>query len=1179
MATITSLKFDISAKWDGTEIRKAQADLAKLQGQLDALNGKKIKIEADTSGSAQIDDLKEKLDTVKKDTTIKLSADTLKANEDVERFREKIRQLGTETARPKVDVETGKASAAIDYIKAKLRSLNGGGGGSGGGSSGGGGLFAKMFGGNSDQIGIGIGNLSFRVSGLTLGLLYLNAALGAGILLLGALGAAGALAGSALMLALPTALTLIAFKFATMTTAGKKAFAQLKSDLASTLQNAAQPMIKAIIDGFGQLDAGVKKLAPGIKSLFSAAAPTIQPFINAILLLVQSMLPGMVAALKAMAPVMQGLQLGMQDLGRNVGQMFTGLSQGAAGFGSAIRITLGQVGIFLGQLGTAWGQTANGGSAMLQGLLEGVNNLVSAMNNDLIPAVQTMGGLMGGFLGQLGTSLGNVLGSVFRGVQILGPALQPLSTFLAALATGLGSLITGLASGLTPAIRAMSGPLSQLVMVIGSSLGGALKLILPVLGQLIAQLATALAPIITALVPPLAQIIAALLSGFEPVLRAITPILVDAADALGTILGWLRPIMPILGPLAVGIWALTAAWGALDASMIANPIGLVVAALAALVLAIVYLATRTQFFQKLWDDVWNGIKIGFNAFVNFMRTPFGIFAALLMGPIGVLILVAANWKTIWDGILTAGLYVWHAINLAWDDTGKALKSAWDTVSNALKGAWDVFWSNLKQDAAKPWQEINSAWHDTINGLKSAWDTVSGTISSAWSSFWNGLVSTAKTIWTGIEDVFKTPINVVISIWDSVAGVFGLPKVNKLADGGMVGNGTSAGIGHGALLAGGGHVRGPGTSTSDDIPAWLSDGEFVMPAKRVKQYGVGMMEQMRSGKFADGGLVGMQGFWPGGGVVGGIVHLAKKGVSGLTGLVEKGLDALKNITADVAYDVAAPIVHGVESGVPDPFMSGVTEPLGGMPKDMITKVGEGILSIFKHNQDSAKSAMEALGGALPTAAHEAILQGALKRAGVAQSDWPKWLAGLNTLITRESGWNPSSINLTDSNAKAGHPSQGLMQLIPGTFAAYGMGGSITDPVSNVVAGIRYILSRYGDISKVQQANAHLAPKGYDMGGPLLPGLTLANNTTGTVEGVLNPTGLAAVGGISGLTALNSGNGFGALVTGTQSGGGITLNINIEVNEASDMDVDELVAEIEAKLVPKITMAITAKVGSR
>lgn len=45
------------------------------------------------------------------------------------------------------------------------------------------------------------------------------------------------------------------------------------------------------------------------------------------------------------------------------------------------------------------------------------------------------------------------------------------------------------------------------------------------------------------------------------------------------------------------------------------------------------------------------------------------------------------------------------------------------------------------------------------------------------------------------------------------------------------------------LKDGGHVRGPGTGTSDSIPAMLSDGEFVMPADTVRKVGVRRLQDL------------------------------------------------------------------------------------------------------------------------------------------------------------------------------------------------------------------------------------------------------------------------------------------------------------------------------------------------
>ena len=56
-------------------------------------------------------------------------------------------------------------------------------------------------------------------------------------------------------------------------------------------------------------------------------------------------------------------------------------------------------------------------------------------------------------------------------------------------------------------------------------------------------------------------------------------------------------------------------------------------------------------------------------------------------------------------------------------------------------------------------------------------------------------------------------------------------------------------------ASGGYVTGPGTTTSDSIPALLSNREYVVKASSVEKYGVGMFDALNAGRYAGGGLVG------------------------------------------------------------------------------------------------------------------------------------------------------------------------------------------------------------------------------------------------------------------------------------------------------------------------------------
>lgn len=73
-------------------------------------------------------------------------------------------------------------------------------------------------------------------------------------------------------------------------------------------------------------------------------------------------------------------------------------------------------------------------------------------------------------------------------------------------------------------------------------------------------------------------------------------------------------------------------------------------------------------------------------------------------------------------------------------------------------------------------------------------------------------------------------------------------------------------------------------------------------------------------------------------------------------------------------------------------------------------------------------------------------------------------GIKNMIMKESGGKPTAVNNWDSNAKKGTPSKGLMQTIDPTFKAWALPGynkDVFDPVSNIIAGIRYAQNRYGD----------------------------------------------------------------------------------------------------------------------
>lgn len=87
----------------------------------------------------------------------------------------------------------------------------------------------------------------------------------------------------------------------------------------------------------------------------------------------------------------------------------------------------------------------------------------------------------------------------------------------------------------------------------------------------------------------------------------------------------------------------------------------------------------------------------------------------------------------------------------------------------------------------------------------------------------------------------------------------IPTWAKLGQAGMVAANVGASIKqiNSASYADGGFVSGKGTATSDSIPAWLSNGEFVMKAAAVRSIGINNLKAMNEGRtssFSSGGPV-------------------------------------------------------------------------------------------------------------------------------------------------------------------------------------------------------------------------------------------------------------------------------------------------------------------------------------
>ena len=157
---------------------------------------------------------------------------------------------------------------------------------------------------------------------------------------------------------------------------------------------------------------------------------------------------------------------------------------------------------------------------------------------------------------------------------------------------------------------------------------------------------------------------------------------------------------------------------------------------------------------------------------------------------------------------------------------------WPAMSNAISNLWTTYVSPIVQWIGDKWNWVK----DTINsGVTFVTDTVFPAFHGALQGlrdFFGSIVDGITSVWNTLRGALAKPINFMINTvyndgilaaWNTIAGILpGLEKGSPLA-----------GIPEYAV---GGAVRGPGTGTSDDIPALLSNGEHVWTAKEVSGAG-------------------------------------------------------------------------------------------------------------------------------------------------------------------------------------------------------------------------------------------------------------------------------------------------------------------------------------------------------
>ncbi|WP_245720864.1 transglycosylase SLT domain-containing protein [Nocardia pseudovaccinii] len=490
---------------------------------------------------------------------------------------------------------------------------------------------------------------------------------------------------------------------------------------------------------------------------------------------------------------------------------------------------------------------------------------------------------------------------------------------------------------------------------------------------------------------------------------------------------------------------MAAATWLLNAAMDANPIGLVIAGLAALVAGVIYAWNHFDWFRNgvtaVWNFLWNDL---IKPYIGFIVDGFHFWADIAVWLYDEILkpkfdAIGALWTWVYDKIIQP--YVGF------------IKAGIETWGEAFSWLYDHVISPVSQGISGALGTVKDAFKATVDWVGDQWGRIEKIV---------GTPAVAV-----IDLVYN---NGIVKLWNGIAGVFHLGELSPV---------DTSKIPHYAL---GGIHSGPGilpgyAPGQDIVNAVLSPGEGVAVPELVQAIGPAnflALNAMYSSGRASANTTGAPRF-EGGGIFGGIVDWAKDAVGDAVDAAKFAAHMASDPVAAVK-DLFAPILDKA-LGTPDGGSDGGTSQWRDMLISMPGKFVDAVI-------EKAKSWI-GLGGAngVPFVGSPDLM-GWIAQAIAITGVGPGWTPGLQTLIGRESGGNPNAINTTDINAQRGDPSRGLMQTIGSTFERFrdkSLPDNIYDPVANIVAGINYIRATYGDIANVQQANPNMPPKGYAGGG--------------------------------------------------------------------------------------------------
>lgn len=259
-----------------------------------------------------------------------------------------------------------------------------------------------------------------------------------------------------------------------------------------------------------------------------------------------------------------------------------------------------------------------------------------------------------------------------------------------------------------------------------------------------------------------------------------------AFKAFSAVSGLLSGIPAVLTTIKTAVTGLFTA-------MSANPIGIAIAAIAALTAGLVYFFTQTEMGRQIWQgfmdwfsgvwqsvapvltEVWNGIVETATTVWNNMMA---VVAPIIQAVVDFI-------RSVWDGISlwwteNQGLIqqtfttVWNAIQTVIQTVMPIIQSIIETAMNILGPFIEATWNNICTVVTTVWELIKIAIQTAMDVIGGIIKAVMAIINGDWGTAWNAIKGVGEAIWKGLsaagKAIFDGFAQILSNIWSAIKTV-------------------------------------------------------------------------------------------------------------------------------------------------------------------------------------------------------------------------------------------------------------------------------------------------------------------------------------------------------------------------------------------------------------------------